>query len=453
MSDTEYRYVAARGVEKLERLVGRERWEPVDDLSALPAAELRKIADAMDGSPRIHGTAASAAAESLVGASSEEGAAGTTACVNTRLLNGAYARIRDLEAQVESARKANDGLRNAVNATADAALVTDEEIRNAFQRAWNTPVPFGSGLTLETLVVKEMRPLIDRAARAGAPDTPTHAADAAQVTGDTVRTTPEQMASDLASGKASLTYAASDEEAAAIARLRERIATNVWLRDGDVSKVLAALDRATAERDGWEKDARNLAMAHHDAHKRIRDLEAQVAHYRLSWESAERTINLLRADLRAQLAARTDAKPLAWVNVYQDCVSAWNTEAKAKEVASPRAIGVAVPVYEHAPRPVAPVSDLDIIRALEGVFDMHQESILARQCVTALRPLFDRAAASAPALQVVGACVMREGYVEVFSRSSFGNQREAEAAADRTSKTHGGTAHRLYAGERIGGGE
>lgn len=403
MSDTEYRYTArANNAEYLDRT--SQEWRRVDaqHMVKMTATELRKIADAMDGSPRIHGTA-------------------------------------------------------------DAALVTDEEIRNAFQRAWNTPVPFGSGLTLETLVVKEMRPLIDRAARAGAPDTPTHAADAAQVTGDTVRTTPEQMASDLASGKASLTYAASDEEAAAIARLRERIATNVWLRDGDVSKVLAALDRATAERDGWEKDARNLAMAHHDAHKRIRDLDAQVAHYRLSWESAERTINALRADLRAQLAARTDATPLGWMNVYEDgpSMQIHRTKELAEDGArtdkgeiGPRVKRVAVPVYEHAPRPVAPVSDLDIIRALEGVFDMHQESILARQCVTALRPLFDRAAASAPALQVVGACVVKDGKMIAswFVTDGF-TQDAADAYAERVAKEHGGTAHRLYAGERIGGGE
>ena len=351
MSDTDWKQVRAalEGMHDMAVKVGG--WDQVRQIAAqIKTADaiidlLRRVKALEDGSPRIHGTAASAAAESPVGASSEEGAAGTT------------------------------------------------------------------------------------------------------------------------------------EERAAIARVRRQAKAGVFTTPVDVRHVLAALDRATAERDGWEKDARNLAMAHHDAHKRIRDLDAQVAHYRLSWESAERTINLLRADLRAQLAARTDAKPSWWVNVYPSLSDAIHrSEESARAAASSDATRVAVPGYEHAPRPVAPkcdchlherqvcdvcqgvggkdtpdaprpvapVSDLDIIRALEGVFDMHQESILARQCVTALRPLFDRAAASAPAMQVVGACVVREGKAErVWGTGAF-RQSRCEELAKEHAPGDGGTAHRLY---------
>ncbi len=206
MSDTEYRYVAARGVERKrsheqgDRPSSRERWAEVDAeyLHGCNAAELRKIADAMDGGTIVTGTIVTSPLtfDSPVGGAS----------------------------------------------TPDAPrMATDEEAAVALLRRWAAdPGASGDGY---------------------------------------IRLTP-----------------------------------------CEANHVLNALDRETASADNWRRISTHPAMdekedfwrkQYRDLTARIRDLEAQVAHYRLSWESAERTIKALRNELRDQLTdARSEAVSL-----------------------------------------------------------------------------------------------------------------------------------------------
>lgn len=302
-----------------------------------------------------------------------------------------------------------------------------------------------------------------------------------------------------ATGKESLTVEPSVEDAA-IARVRERQADVfgcLRVTREERSHFLAALDRARAERAGailcvgcdkdfptWKErrqhvlqcDKHPLSVALREREKERDDARTEAAALRAklakaqSWSDAmdckvrdvthdyvtlaERS-NARIAELEAQLAARTDAKPLGWVNVYPDELHIFMDEDEASDVASldEDVVRVAVPVYEHPP--VAPLvtgtfTDAEIEEAIRtgwANFGLDgNQNALVDEMQSALRPLFDRAARG----PVVGACVVRDGSTFTWP-DAYGTQKSCEHYATEYVKTHGGTAHRLHLGDVIGG--
>lgn len=237
---------------------------------------------------------------------------------------------------------------------------------------------------------------------------------------------------------------------------RERATGGLWtMTTSEIRHVLAALDRVTA-------DARSLATrtAIAEAHQIF--LHATMEKQRQERDDARSELAAARAltiALRAQLAARTDAKPMGWVNLYDGeegrtvFRNTFRSHEEAQHFAAPNVLRT-VPVFEHPP--VAPLvtgtfTDAEIEEAIRtgwANFGLDgNQNALVDEMQSALRPLFDRAARG----PVVGACVVRESGNVSATFTYDTNQTVNEGRAVREAEEYGGIAYLLHRGDVIGG--
>ena len=267
-----------------------------------------------------------------------------------------------------------------------------------------------------------------------------------------------------ATGKESLQVEPTDEDAV-IARVRKWVGDQLASTEERV--VLAALDRARQERDDARTEATALRVTEENLRAQLAGkdaatvrLHAQLDDFEDVHEQLAQQIEKRDAEnneLRAQLAARTDAKPMGWVNVYAEGrgprTLVWSTEEDAKDAAMPYVIRT-VPVFEHPP--VAPLvtgtfTDAEIEEAIRtgwANFGLDgNQNALVDEMQSALRPLFDRAARG----PVVGACVVRESGNVSATFTYDTNQTVNEGRAVREAEEYGGIAYLLHRGDVIGG--
>lgn len=174
-------------------------------------------------------------------------------------------------------------------------------------------------------------------------------------------------AAELPAGRSSEEGAASTTEEAAIARVRN--IHESAMKDHYVSarfpvfalgKVLAALDRATVERDAASGSAAALLEREAKLNSRIHDLEAQLAASKANHKHAAGLLgesDMIIAQLRAEIArlTATEDTPLGWVNVHKSgAIFLHTSEQKAKSLKDASHARTAVPVYERPPRATEP---------------------------------------------------------------------------------------------------
>ncbi len=257
----------------------------------------------------------------------------------------------------------------------------------------------------------------------------------------------------------------------------------------DISYTLAALDRVTQERDDAQSQL-VLREAFHERESvrinaRIADIEAQLASvekalgvdqedsvwwlpgdpspvqcdsladavratHRLADNDIKR-IESEKEDLRAQLAARVDAKPMERLPI-----DGMHWFENGLRMAKP-----AVPVYEHPPAAVieptttgATAMDAEIIASIRELENVDGFPILynatINHIVAVLRPLFDRAEHREPP-KAVGACVVWKGgeVARSWMPTEYRAQKQCESLAVQNAILDAGTAHRLVLGEEI----
>lgn len=408
----------------------------------------RRVTALEDGSPRIHGTAASAAAESPARASSDEGAAGTTEegqAIGRVRANGAYSTddVRHVLAALDRATAELDGWQDASlwylrdrNAALQERDDAHTRIRDLEAQARENDDEIGQlkadcdKLRAQLAARTDATPLEDAAkiiydamieAAKASVEANGHYPPWVDGGNSHMQTAARRAARRIEHAPRPVAPVVVEQMRAMVLHLyATHYADNgvpiVPLDTAEgllsqISNMVSGLTRAAASAPNpfaafvealktdremqWSYHC-NVAMAAYDKGVSHRVANEAAALF-LEWLLGDYTP--LHDDYLKTPPAYTDAEKRVW-----ELLGTWSVDIARTQILSP------------------PTALVDAIKAL---------------------------AASAPALQVVGACVVKDGKITDHYTFSAETQEKRESYAASWASKNGGTAHRLYAGERI----